>query len=375
MTQSEQIITINKYMNTANPRTINALKTQIEWKDYFNCLTWFDKHANMSVLVMANKFRNDFNDANTSFSGPTYLTIKQGSVGENVVQWQKILGFSGPAADGKFGPKTKAATVEWQRNHGLTPDGIVGPLTWTKALSGGTVSPSSVTKPPVASSSSTQLSSADLKALNNYIVGTTIKTANANKVKNEWILFWNPIKDKWLPYTKAESDKARNIRDRFNVAQNEITVTAPKPKSTSNISIKPPVSSKQYPPNTLHVGSRGAEVVNWQKVVGAKPDGIFGVNTEAATKEWQRKHNLSVTGYVTASDKAAATATPKMPPYIPPVVGPVITAASMVPTKVIEVVKDMPLWQKIAGGIVTSAAVFFGYKAYSKPTPKIRRSY
>ena len=314
MSQSEQITTINKYMNTANPRTIDALKTQIEWKEYFNCLTWFDKHANINVLMAANKYRNDFNDSNTSFSGPTYLTIKQGSVGENVVQWQKILGFSGPAADGKFGPKTKAATVEWQRNHGLTPDGIVGPLTWTKALSGG-----------------------------------------VNK--------FEPI-----AHVPAKSTGAGTIP--FKVppsAVYKIPTTSPK-TTTTNTGIK-------YPPNTLHVGSRGAEVVSWQKVVGAKPDGIFGVNTETANREWQRKHNLTVTGFVTASDKAAATATPKMPPYIPPIVTPVINAATMVPTKVIEVVKEMPLWQKIAGGIVTSAAVFFGYKAYSKPTPKTQRSF
>jgi peptidoglycan hydrolase-like protein with peptidoglycan-binding domain len=36
----------------------------------------------------------------------------------------------GVPADGKFGPKTEAAVREFQKNHLLVPDGIVGPKTW-----------------------------------------------------------------------------------------------------------------------------------------------------------------------------------------------------------------------------------------------------
>ena len=32
--------------------------------------------------------------------------------------------------DGDFGPKTKATVIEFQRENNLTPDGIVGPITW-----------------------------------------------------------------------------------------------------------------------------------------------------------------------------------------------------------------------------------------------------
>jgi peptidoglycan hydrolase-like protein with peptidoglycan-binding domain len=34
------------------------------------------------------------------------------------------------AADGEFGPRTRAALVAFQREHGLTPDGVVGKGTW-----------------------------------------------------------------------------------------------------------------------------------------------------------------------------------------------------------------------------------------------------
>lgn len=59
--------------------------------------------------------------------GTTQQTIRRGSIGPTVVQWQKIIGVT---ADGNFGPATETATKAWQRDRGLTPDGIVGPKTW-----------------------------------------------------------------------------------------------------------------------------------------------------------------------------------------------------------------------------------------------------
>lgn len=60
-------------------------------------------------------------------------TIKQGSTGSAVKQWQGIISVE---ADGIFGPKTKLATQDWQRQHKLNPDGVVGPATWGVALEG-----------------------------------------------------------------------------------------------------------------------------------------------------------------------------------------------------------------------------------------------
>lgn len=61
-------------------------------------------------------------------------TIRQGSSGQDVVTWQKYLGV---AADGKFGPATKKATVAKQKSLGVTADGVVGPQTWAAAGIGG----------------------------------------------------------------------------------------------------------------------------------------------------------------------------------------------------------------------------------------------
>lgn len=54
-------------------------------------------------------------------------TLKLGSKGEEVKTLQKALKIS---TDGIFGKNTDAAVRAYQKVHGLTPDGVVGPHTW-----------------------------------------------------------------------------------------------------------------------------------------------------------------------------------------------------------------------------------------------------
>ena len=66
----------------------------------------------------------------------TTLILKEGSTGQQVINLQYVLnrqGFYSGSLDGIFGPKTKAAVVQFQRNHRLEADGIVGTAT-LKAL-------------------------------------------------------------------------------------------------------------------------------------------------------------------------------------------------------------------------------------------------
>ena len=63
---------------------------------------------------------------------PVPRTIKIGSTGKLVRMLQEFLG--GLKVDGKFGAKTKAAVIKWQKNHKLTQDGVVGPKTWRAIL-------------------------------------------------------------------------------------------------------------------------------------------------------------------------------------------------------------------------------------------------
>lgn len=45
-----------------------------------------------------------------------------------------IQGKVGVTVDGKFGKNTRAAVIEWQRQMGLNPDGVVGINTWKRML-------------------------------------------------------------------------------------------------------------------------------------------------------------------------------------------------------------------------------------------------
>lgn len=58
-------------------------------------------------------------------------TIRLGSSGTVVKEWQNILGM---AQTGNFDKETQGRTKDWQTQHPpLKPDGVVGPKTWTMA--------------------------------------------------------------------------------------------------------------------------------------------------------------------------------------------------------------------------------------------------
>lgn len=60
--------------------------------------------------------------------GRSRPTLRRGESGQFVTELQQRLGMpDGPAV---FGPKTEAAVRAFQRQHGMVPDGIVGPKTW-----------------------------------------------------------------------------------------------------------------------------------------------------------------------------------------------------------------------------------------------------
>ncbi len=69
---------------------------------------------------------------------PPDSILRQGARGQDVITLQYLLnmvsiyhpGIPAPAQDGIFGSGTKRAVTAFQQTVGLTPDGVVGPLTW-----------------------------------------------------------------------------------------------------------------------------------------------------------------------------------------------------------------------------------------------------
>ena len=64
-------------------------------------------------------------------------TLRVGSTGKDVEFVQSVLnvhGFGRIDEDGIFGPKTEGAVKKYQRDRGLSADGIVGPKTWARII-------------------------------------------------------------------------------------------------------------------------------------------------------------------------------------------------------------------------------------------------
>lgn len=68
-------------------------------------------------------------------AGTTRATVQSGSRGADVTYLQQRLaglGYKPGTVDGIFGSRTLAAVKVFQKDHGLTSDGIVGPKTWAE---------------------------------------------------------------------------------------------------------------------------------------------------------------------------------------------------------------------------------------------------
>ncbi|MGW1410091.1 GH25 family lysozyme [Streptomyces sp. NPDC002403] len=104
-------------------------------------------------------------------------TVGQGANGAAVKAAQAQLAGYGNrmAVDGAFGPATRNAAVAFQRSHGLTADGVIGPKTWNKLVNGTkTTQPAQTTPAPTTPAPAngrltqrqalTQLAAAGIKA-------------------------------------------------------------------------------------------------------------------------------------------------------------------------------------------------------------------
>lgn len=72
---------------------------------------------------------------------PEWPLFRQGDQGPEVRAIQHLLRFKGQNVDvdGIFGGQTRTAVIAFQNQSGLSPDGIVGPLTWSALIQGAQV--------------------------------------------------------------------------------------------------------------------------------------------------------------------------------------------------------------------------------------------
>ena len=216
-----------------------------------------------------------------------YYVLRVGSFGDEVRLVQRALGIT---VDGQFGPGTYEAVRSFQSRNGLTADGVVGNLTWTRLIGLGLVPAKGSTAHPLQQHAQTTLRvgsrgagvTALQKALGGVVVDGSFGAVTEARVKDfqkgkELTADGVVTPNVWLalmgrPYTK----------------------TAPTP---------PPAAAhplQQYAQTTLRVGSRGNAVAALQRALGGlTADGVFGPATEAKVKTYQQSKALTVDGVVT----------------------------------------------------------------------------
>ena len=126
--------------------------------------------------------------------------LKQGSTGATVKTMQTKLinwGYLSGKADGIFGAKTKAAVIKFQRNNGLTADGVVG--TKTAQAMGLKLTGSTTTTPSSGSGTS---SSTDLNLLARAIYGEARGEPYTGQVAVAAVIL-NRVKSSSFPNTIA----------------------------------------------------------------------------------------------------------------------------------------------------------------------------
>ena len=210
------------------------------------------------------------------------------------------LGYLSGSADGDFGASTKAALVAFQKNAGLTADGIAGATT-IKALNSSSA--------PKASASASATAAPTSSASTTY---TTLKQgSNGEAVKK---LQKRLIELGYLSGS-ADGDYGRATTDAVKAFQKQAGLTADgiagastqkavyssdaKSKKTEADEIEDQLDSIK---STLAMGSSGSEVTSLQKrlislnYMSGSADGSFGAKTRDAVMLFQKQTGLTVDG-------------------------------------------------------------------------------
>jgi len=260
----------------------------------------------------------ELDNTNTSAPGPIAITssscptdITEGEVDGCVTQLQQLLNDNGAGltVDGDFGAGTFTAVENYQRAHGLSVDGVVGPNTKASLL-GPPAAPKAIAL--TSSSCPVDITEGEIDGcvtelqmlLNNHGAGLTVDgdfgpgtLAAVESYQSSHGLTVDGIVG---PNTKASLDGTSS------------SVPSPIPLSSSAC------------PADISEGENDGCVTELQELLnqhgaGLTVDGDFGPATLTAVEDYQGSHNLSVDGIVGPQTKASLDGSgPPSPTPAPP---------------------------------------------------------
>lgn len=220
------------------------------------------------------------------------VTLRRGSRGKPVEVLQRSIG--GIGVDGSFGPATETRVLGYQKEKGLTQNGIVDSRVWNAIIgapsAGGTTGSGSTTPSTSAlakyagtvlrKGSRGEAVTAMQKAVGGLVADGSFGPATEARVK---------------AYQKSKGLPQNGVVDAKVWAALMGTPTAATGSTGSALS--------KYSSVVLRLWSRGEAVKAMQKAVGGLTvDGSFGPATEARLKAWQRSKGLPADGVVDAKD-------------------------------------------------------------------------
>ncbi len=232
--------------------------------------------------------------------------LRLGSRGDEVRRLQELLSAlnaSYPqipilATDGIFGERTQSAVITFQQLFNLSPDGIVGEITWNTLLKEYILIMNS--QAPISSDvyPGTPLrygsSGANVVKMKNYlnIIEPYYSTINRNSAGSY--------------FDRQMDSNVRAFQSLFSLSVDGVIGEATWNKI---VEIKDAVSADAYAGTLLRYGSSGAQVRKLQErlnlvrnyysgIPALSEDGIFGYNTQNAVIAYQRAKGLSQDGIV-----------------------------------------------------------------------------
>lgn len=233
------------------------------------------------------------------------IALRIGSQGSDVLLMQNYLNAIGrvyptiPAvvADGIFGQATHSAVTAFQRQFGLTVDGVIGQVTWYKIVEVYNMLPP-LQRPPYPGTSLSLGSRGDnVRTMQNFLNSIARVFPSIPTVTADGIFGTN---------TQAA---VKAFQSMFGLTSDGVIGVNTWNKISDVYFNLPDISVPQFPGTSLRVGSRGNDVLVMQKYLNkiagnyaAIPtlvaDGVFGSATQAAVMAFQKQFGLTADGVI-----------------------------------------------------------------------------